>query len=117
MSSSVVHQYPSHELGRDGEEMTPILPLDVFLFDETQIAAVPMLVEHTAEELNALLGTMSFWSRLSPKQRAAVERDNRTLYERLGRPIRSSIVACAVTARRPHVVERAMHHGCVVAES
>ncbi len=98
----------SHEVARD---------YVTGLFDETQIAAVPMLVEHTAEELNALLGTMSFWSRLSPKQRAAVERDNRTLYERLGRPIRSSIVACAVTARRPHVVERAMHHGCVVAES
>ncbi len=70
------------------------------LFDDAQIAAVPRLIEHTADELSALLGTMSFWSRLSPEQREAVERESRTLYERLGRPIRSSIVACAVTARR-----------------
>jgi SAM-dependent methyltransferase len=70
------------------------------LFDDAQIAAVPRLVEHTADELSALLGTMSFWSRLSPEQREAVEHENRTLYARLDRPIRSSIVACAVTARR-----------------
>jgi SAM-dependent methyltransferase len=70
------------------------------LFDDAQIAAMPQLVEHTAEELNTLLGTMSFWSRLSPRQREAVERKNRTLYERLGRSIRSSTLACAVTARR-----------------
>ncbi len=74
------------------------------LFDDAQIAAVPRLIEHTADELNALLGTMSFWSKLSPEQREAVGHENRTLYERLGRPLRSSIVACAVTARRaaPH---------------
>jgi SAM-dependent methyltransferase len=70
------------------------------LFDDARIAAVPRLIEHTADELSALLGTMSFWSRLSPEQREAVEHENRALYERLGRPIRSSIVACAVTARR-----------------
>ncbi len=70
------------------------------LFDDAQIAAMPKLIEHTADELGALLGTMSFWSRLSPEQREAVEHENRTLYKRLGRPIRSSIVACAVTARR-----------------
>jgi ubiquinone/menaquinone biosynthesis C-methylase UbiE len=73
------------------------------LFDDAEIAAVPGLIEHTAEELNALLGTMSFWSRLSPDQREAVEHETRTLYERLGRPIRSSIVACAVTARRAEI--------------
>jgi SAM-dependent methyltransferase len=70
------------------------------LFDDAQIAAMPRLIEHTAEELGALLGTMSFWSRLSPGQREAVEQENRTLQERLGRPIRSSVLACAVTARR-----------------
>ncbi|HEY4348202.1 MAG TPA: class I SAM-dependent methyltransferase [Gaiellaceae bacterium] len=70
------------------------------LFDDAQIAAMPRLVEHTADELNALIGTLSFWARLSAEQREAVERENRGLYERLGRPIRSSIVACAVTARR-----------------
>jgi SAM-dependent methyltransferase len=70
------------------------------LFDDVQIAAAPTLLEHTALELNALLGTMSFWSRLSPEQREAMETANRTLCEQLGRPIRSSIVACLVTARR-----------------
>jgi SAM-dependent methyltransferase len=70
------------------------------LFDDAQIAAMPRLIEHTADELSALLGTTSFWSRLSSEQREAIEHENRTLYERLGRPIRSSILACVVTARR-----------------
>ena len=70
------------------------------LFDDARIAAVPTPTEHTAAELNALLGTMSFWSRLSPGQRKAMESANRALCERLGRPIRSSAVACLVSARR-----------------
>jgi ubiquinone/menaquinone biosynthesis C-methylase UbiE len=70
------------------------------LFEEAQIAVVPTLTEHTAAELTALLGTMSFWSRLSPEQREAMESANRTLHERLGRPVRSSVAACLVTARR-----------------
>jgi len=70
------------------------------LFDDVQIAAAPTRMEHTAVGLNALLGTMSFWSRLSPEQREAMETANQTLCEQLGRPIRSSIVACLVTARR-----------------
>ncbi len=70
------------------------------LFNDVQIVATPMLLEHTAAELNALLGTMSFWSRLSPEQREAVKDANRTMQEELGRPIRSSTVACLVTARR-----------------
>lgn len=63
------------------------------LFDYAQITAVPMLMEHTAAELGALLGTLSFWSRLSATQREALEHANRTLSERLGRPIRSSVAA------------------------
>jgi hypothetical protein len=59
-----------------------------------------MLLEHTAEELNALLGTMSFWKRLSPRQRDALATENDALHQQLGRPIRSSTVACLVTARR-----------------
>ncbi len=70
------------------------------LFQEAQIAAVPILLEHAAEELTALLGTMSFWARLSPRQREAIAAENQTLYQQLGRPIRSSTVACLVTARR-----------------
>ena len=65
-----------------------------------QIVALPMAMEHTAAELSALLGTMSFWSRLSPQQRAALERATRDLQEQLGRPIRSSVLAALVTARR-----------------
>jgi hypothetical protein len=57
-------------------------------------------MEHTAAELGALLGTMSYWSRLSLEQREAMANANRTLHEQLERPIRSSTVACLVTARR-----------------
>jgi SAM-dependent methyltransferase len=70
------------------------------LFDDTQVAVVPTLLEHTAEALNALLGTMSFSARLSPRQREALRAENHALHQRLGRPIRSSTVACLVTARR-----------------
>ena len=70
------------------------------LFDDTQVAAVPTLLEHAADALNALLGTMSFWTRLSPRQRDALCAENHALHQKLGRPIRSSTVACLVTARR-----------------
>jgi SAM-dependent methyltransferase len=70
------------------------------LFEDAQVAAMPILAEHTAAELDALLGTMSFWARLSPRQRDALVAANHALHERLGRPIRSSTVACLVTARR-----------------
>jgi len=70
------------------------------LYDDVELAAVPAPLEHTAEELNALLATTSFWSRLSPSQRTAIGSENRALQDRLGRPIRSRTVACLVTARR-----------------
>jgi SAM-dependent methyltransferase len=70
------------------------------LFAAAEIAVEPRLIEQTPAELNGLLATMSFWSKLSPPQRAAIEAENRALCERLGRPIRSSLLACAVTARR-----------------
>jgi SAM-dependent methyltransferase len=70
------------------------------LFCEANLATVATPLEHTAEELSALLGTMSFWARLTPRQRNAVIAGNDALYQRLGRPIRSSTVACLVTARR-----------------
>jgi ubiquinone/menaquinone biosynthesis C-methylase UbiE len=69
------------------------------LFDDTQVAAVPTLLEHTADELNALLSTMSFWAGLSPRQRDALAAENQTYHQRIGRPIRSSTVACLVVAR------------------
>ena len=81
----------SHDIGRD---------YAADLFEDLQLAAVPTLVEHTADELNALLGTMSFWARLSPAQREALSSENQALHERLGRPIRASTVAVLLTARR-----------------
>jgi SAM-dependent methyltransferase len=70
------------------------------VFDDTHLTAVPTHLEHTADALNALLGTMSFWARLSLRQRDALCAENHALQHRLGRPIRSSTVACLVTARR-----------------
>jgi SAM-dependent methyltransferase len=69
-------------------------------FEDVQLTTAPMLQEHTAEEINALLGTMSFWAHLTAQQRDALAAENRALHERIGRPIRSSVVACLVTARR-----------------
>jgi SAM-dependent methyltransferase len=70
------------------------------LFGDVQVAVLPKLIEHTPDELNALLRTMSFYARLSPGQRQALEREYEAIYERLGRPIRASTVAALVTARR-----------------
>jgi SAM-dependent methyltransferase len=70
------------------------------LFDDAHLVAVPRHLEHTAEEINALLGTMSFWAGLSPGQRDALVGENQDFHQRLGRPIRSSTVACLAMARR-----------------
>jgi SAM-dependent methyltransferase len=70
------------------------------LFEDAEVAGLPMLVEHTAEALTAVLGTMSFWARLSPGQRELLCAANHALQARLGRPIRSTVMACLVTARR-----------------
>lgn len=76
-------------------------PYAADLFEDVCLSAMPMLVEQTADELNALLGTMSFWARLSPEQRDLLAAENQALQRRVGRPIRSSTVACLITARRP----------------
>jgi ubiquinone/menaquinone biosynthesis C-methylase UbiE len=70
------------------------------LFGDVQVAVMPKLIEHTPDELNGLVRTMSFYARLSPGQRQALEREHEAIYERLGRPIRASTVAALVTARR-----------------
>src|SRR6478672_12433692 len=70
------------------------------LFGDVQIAVMPKLLEHTPDEVNAVIRTMSFYARLSPDQRQALEREHEGVYERLGRPIRASVVAALVTARR-----------------
>jgi SAM-dependent methyltransferase len=70
------------------------------LFGEVEIAVVPMLVEQSADELNALFRTTSLYHRLSPGQRRALEQANREIGVRLGRPIRSSMLTVLVSARR-----------------
>src|ERR1700751_5158076 len=70
------------------------------LFDDVRGAVMPKLTEHTPDELNALVRTMSFYARLSPDQRQVLEREYAAIYERFGRPIRASGLAALVTARR-----------------
>jgi ubiquinone/menaquinone biosynthesis C-methylase UbiE len=70
------------------------------LFGDVQVAVMPKLIEHTPDELNAIIRTMSFYARLSPGQRQALEREYEAIYERLGRPIRASVITALVTARR-----------------
>ena len=69
------------------------------LFDDAELIALPVQSERTAAEVSALLGTMSFWTRLSDEQRDALVAEIDAIQHRLGRPIRSSMVACVVTAR------------------
>ncbi|MGH3286111.1 MAG: class I SAM-dependent methyltransferase [Streptosporangiaceae bacterium] len=70
------------------------------LFGDVQVAVVPKLIQNTPDELTAVLRTMSFYARLSPDQRHALEREYQALYERLGRPIRASTIAALITAPR-----------------
>jgi ubiquinone/menaquinone biosynthesis C-methylase UbiE len=70
------------------------------LFGDVQVAVMPERIEHTPSGIAALVRTMSFYARLSPGQRQALEREYEVVYERLGRPIRASTVAVLVTARR-----------------
>ena len=70
------------------------------LFGDVQVAVTPKLIEHTPDELNAVVRTMSFYARISPDQRQALEREYEAIYERLGRPIRTGTVAALVTAQR-----------------
>jgi SAM-dependent methyltransferase len=69
------------------------------LFSDVEIATVPTVLEQTPDELNRLVRTLSFYAHISSSQRQAIEGENIALYERLGRPIRSSIVTVLVTAR------------------
>lgn len=75
-------------------------PYAAELFGDVRLTAMPLLMEHSADALNGLLGTMSFWGRLSARQREALVAGNQALHERLGRPIRSGTAACLATARR-----------------
>jgi len=70
------------------------------LFRDVEIAVVPMVTEQSADDLNGLLRTTSLYPRLAPAQRDALERGNREIEARVGRPIRAGMVAVLVTARR-----------------
>jgi SAM-dependent methyltransferase len=85
----------SYEIGRDYASR---------LFDDVQVAVMPNLIEQTPDDLNALVRTLSFYARLSPAQRQALEREHQAIYERFGRPIRASTVTALVTARRSRLV-------------
>jgi hypothetical protein len=69
------------------------------LFDRAMLTALPIAVEQTSDELNALLGTMSFWARLSPQQQDALVTETQELQRRLGRTISASTAACLPTAK------------------
>ena len=73
------------------------------LFSDVQVAAIPRLMEQTADELSAVVRTMSFYARISPDQRQALAQEIAAIYEQLGRPIRASAVAILVTAQRSTV--------------
>jgi len=70
------------------------------LFGDVQVAVMPKLTEYTPAEIGALLRTMSFYARLSPDQRRALDREYEAIYQRLGRPIRASTIVVLLTARR-----------------
>ena len=70
------------------------------LFGDVQLAVMPKLIEHTPDELNGVVGTLSFYAQLSRARRHALEREYQAIYERLGRPIRATTVAALVSARR-----------------
>ncbi len=89
--SEVWAWFGSYDIGRDYAGR---------LFGDVQVAVMRKLSEHTSDELNALVRTMSFHARLSLGQRQALEREHQAIYERLGRPIRASTVVALVTARR-----------------
>ena len=70
------------------------------LFGDVQAAVMPKRTEHTPDELGALVRTMSFYARLTPAQRQALDREHEAIYQRLGRPIRASTIAVLLTAER-----------------
>ena len=70
------------------------------LFSNVQVAVMPRLIEQTADEVNGVIRTMSFYARLTPGQRQALEHEYEAIHARLGRPIRASTIATLVTAQR-----------------
>ena len=70
------------------------------LFEDVRAAAVPVVRQHTAAELMALLSTLSPYHRMTADQQAALGASIVALEEQLGRPVRSTTAAVLVTARK-----------------
>lgn len=70
------------------------------LFGDVGAAAVPVVREHTAAELIALLRTLSPYHRLTAEQQAALDASIVALAGDLGRPMRATTAAILVTARK-----------------
>jgi hypothetical protein len=70
------------------------------LFDDVRAAAVPVVMEHTAADLIALMGTLSPYHRMTADQQAALTVALVALEDELGRRIRSTTAAVLVTARK-----------------
>jgi len=79
------------------------------LFGDVQAAVMPKLVEHTPGKLSAIVRTMSFYARLSPDQRQALDGEYEAIFQRFGRPIRASTIAVLLTARRRADPSEAAH--------
>jgi SAM-dependent methyltransferase len=69
-------------------------------FGDVRAAALPVVREHTAVELIALLRTLSPYHRMTADQQAALEASIARLGADLGRPVRSTTAAVLVTARK-----------------
>jgi ubiquinone/menaquinone biosynthesis C-methylase UbiE len=70
------------------------------LFGDVQVAVMPKLSEYKPDKISALVRTLSFYARLSPDQRLALDHEYEAIYQRLGRPIRASTIVVLLTAQR-----------------
>lgn len=70
------------------------------LFSDVQAAGSPVVMEQTAEQLLALLRTLSPYHRMTPDQQAGLQAAVTALGAQLGRPFRSTTAAVLVTARK-----------------
>jgi SAM-dependent methyltransferase len=73
------------------------------LFEDVQITSVPVVIEQTADELNAYMRTTSFHARLTPDQRERLAAGNRDAAQQLGGMLRISLLSVVVSGRRPGV--------------
>lgn len=70
------------------------------LFDDVRAAAEPIVREDTADELIALVRTLSPYYRMTGEQQVRLEASIVSLERDLGRPLRSTTAAVLVTARK-----------------